>query len=448
MLMNAYFMCYNRTGMFRLMQRRKVRRKALLNQCKLTILLYLLKIYLKIVYCFIKLFTRQEDQVFFLSRQYNFLSYNYKSIIKKLGKEHKDIKVKVICQKINSDLNESFRDNEVTSNFFRTIKKLEKEIKYAIDYLGSLHTQMYYIAKSKVVVIDGYNIPVSVLKHKKDTTVIQIWHALAAIKKFGYQSIGYKDGVNPKVAKILKMHANYDYVISGSDAMKPFFAEAFNTSEDKVLSIGTPYLDYLLNDGKKQKEKIYEKYPILKEKINILYSPTFRKDGRDNIEEVIDSIDLDKYNLIVTYHDKDGNKINNNSRVLTCSDIPYRDLIKIADYVITDYSALSIEAAVVNAKVLLYVYDYEQYKKENGINIDLFKEFPKYTSTNIADLVKVIEDDTYDINILNNFRNKYVSNLSGNSTELVAKLIAGTMNNKDGFNAKELEKQRKEKVII
>ena len=397
------------------------------------------------MYCFIKLFTKQEDQVFFLSRQYNFLSYNYKAIIKRLGKEHKEIKVKVICQKINSDLNESFRDNEVTSNFFRIIKKLEKEIKYAIDYIGNLHTQMYYIAKSKVIVIDGYNIPVSVLKHKKDTTVIQIWHALAAIKKFGYQSIGYKDGVNPKVAKILKMHANYDFVISGSDAMKPYFAEAFNVDENKILSIGTPYLDYLLSDGKKQKDKIYEKYPILKEKINILYSPTFRRDGRDNIEEVINSIDLDKYNLIVTYHDKDGKKVNRNSRVLTCSDVPYRDLIKIADYVITDYSALSVEAAVVNAKVLLYVYDYEQYKEENGINIDLFKEFPKYTSTNIKELVKVIEEDNYDMDILNNFRNKYVSNLSGNSTELIAELIAETMYNKDDLDVRKLEKKRKKK---
>ena len=56
-----------------------------------------------------------------------------------------------------------------------------------------------------MIIVDGYNIPVSVLKHKKNTTVIQMWHALAAIKKFGYQSIGYKDGVNKTIAKILKM---------------------------------------------------------------------------------------------------------------------------------------------------------------------------------------------------------------------------------------------------
>lgn len=357
------------------------------------------------------------------------------------------MQIKVICQKVSSELNESLRDKELSSNFFGIIKKIKKEANYIWEYYISLHKQMYYVSKSKVVIVDGYNIPVSVLKHKKDTTIIQMWHALAAIKKFGYQSIGYKDGVNPKVAKILKMHANYDYIISGSEAMKPYFAEAFNTKEENILSIGTPYLDYLLKPGTRQKQKIYKKYPILKRKINILYSPTFRKDGRDNIDEVIKNINLDKYNLIITCHDRDGKKKVNNPKVLTNLDIPYRDLIKVADYVITDYSALSIEAAVVNAKVLLYVYDYNQYKEENGINIDLFKELPEYTSKNIKDLVKVIEDDSYDMEVLRRFRKKYVSNLKGNSTELLCKLIEESMYNKSEFNAKSLEKINKETIL-
>lgn len=44
------------------------------------------------------------------------------------------------------------------------------------------------------------------------------------------------------------------------------------------------------------------------------------------------------------------------------------------DYVITDYSALTMDACLLNKKLLLYVYDYEKYEKENGLNIDLFKE--------------------------------------------------------------------------
>ena len=66
---------------------------------------------------------------------------------------------------------------------------------------------------------------------------------------------------------------------------------------------------------------------------------------------------------------------------------------------------------------------YDKYKEENGINIDLFKELPGYTSKNIKDIVKIIEDDNYDMQILKNFREKYVSNLNGNSTKLLTELI-------------------------
>lgn len=409
----------------------------------MAIILYILRLYLNVVYFFIKLFTKQKNKVFFLSRQYDTLSLNYKMIIDMLKEKYPEIEVKVICKKISSDINEELRDENVSSNKFTLLKKILGEFKDVWEYYKSIHVQMVGIATSKVVVVDGYNIPVSLLKHKKNTRIIQLWHALAAIKKFGYQSIGYKDGVNPKIAKILKMHANYDYVISGSEDMIPFFSEAFNTPREKVLPIGTPYVDYLLKPL--NKEKIYEKYPMLKEKINILYSPTFRHDGRNNIAEVVENIDTNRYNLIVTYHDKDEkHKKDYEKKVLTCSDIPFTDLIKIADYVITDYSALSVEAAIVKAKVLFYVYDYDKYVEENGVNVNLFDEMPNCTSKNIKDLVTIIENDSYDIEELNKYREKYISNLKGDSTELLCELIKNCMSGNKMIKSIET---RKEKII-
>lgn len=404
----------------------------------LTVILYVFKIYLKIVYFFIKLFTKQEQQVFFLSRQYSKVSLNYRWIIHELKKNNKKIKIKVICQKVDSEINETLRDKQKYSNIFVIITKFMKQLSGAWDYYINLHKQMYYISKSTVVIVDGYNIPISVLKHKKNTTIIQLWHALAAIKKFGYQSVGYLDGINPKMAKIMNMHKNYDYVISGSDEMKKYFSEAFNVPIEKVTSIGTPYIDYLLKDNEKVKEKIYVQHPELKNKKNIVYSPTFRRDKRDNVEEVIKNIDLDKYNLIVTYHDKDAAKAKN-PKLIDCSDITYKNLIKIADYVITDYSALSVEAAIIDTKLLFYVYDVKQYERENGLNVNLFEEFPEYTSTNIKDLVKVIENDNYDMEQLYRFKRKYASNLNGTSTKLLCELILKNIDKKRKVNLEELE---------
>lgn len=108
----------------------------------MTVALYIFKIYLKVVYFFIKLFTKQKKQVFFLSRQYNYISFNYKEIIKSLERNNKDIKIKVICQKVNSDINESLRDKNQSSALIKVIMKMKKEAKSMIEYFASLHKQM------------------------------------------------------------------------------------------------------------------------------------------------------------------------------------------------------------------------------------------------------------------------------------------------------------------
>lgn len=377
-------------------------------------LLFIFKWHLRFIYFFIKLFTRQKKGVFFLSRQFDFVPLNYELLIKEL--EEKNIGVKVICKKVSSGVNAIIRNEKKKHNLF-------KELSSMIGYYFNLYKQMYYCATSKVIVVDGYNVTVSPLKHKKGTKVIQLWHALAAIKKFGYQTIGYPDGLNPDVAKMLCMHENYDYVISGSKAMNKYFAEAFNIDVKKVLEIGTPTIDYLLQEDNDTKNRLFKKYPKMKKKINVLYSPTFRSDGRDNTQEVIDKFDTKKVNLILTFHPKTDAVINKDVICVDRNEFSTFDVLKVVDYVITDYSALAMDACVVNKKLMFYVYDYEQYDEENGINIDLFKELPGCTSRNIEDLVKVIENAEYNDKAYQKFRKKYVSNLNGDSTKKLVELM-------------------------
>ena len=230
-----------------------------------------------------------------MSRQFDSVPYNYQKLIDEL--ESDGYQTRVICKKVASGLNSALRNEKkhgsVLSGFGGTL-----------GYYFNLYKQMHYAATSKVIIVDGYNAVASLLKHKRNTKVIQLWHALAAIKKFGYQTIGYADGLDPDTARILCMHKNYDYIISGSVAMNKYFAEAFNTDISKLRAFGTPMVDYMLKDNKKIINKIYKRYPSMKKKLNILYSPTFRSDGRDNSAEVINAFDTDKYNLIITFHPK------------------------------------------------------------------------------------------------------------------------------------------------
>ena len=104
--------------------------------------------------------------------------------------------------------------------------------------------QLYHLATSRVCIIDGYNIAVSVLNHKSELKIFQIWHSLGAIKKFGYQTLNTVK--SKKTAKIFKMHNNYDYITCSSNDMIKYFSKSFNYERNNFVPIGLPRIDYLL----------------------------------------------------------------------------------------------------------------------------------------------------------------------------------------------------------
>ena len=70
--------------------------------------------------------------------------------------------------------------NELNENVENVIltKRIEKGFLNSIVYIFHIFKQMYHVATAKVVVVDTYCIVVSVLKHKKETKIIQIWHRI------------------------------------------------------------------------------------------------------------------------------------------------------------------------------------------------------------------------------------------------------------------------------
>ncbi len=394
------------------------------------IILNLVKIHFIIIYFFIKLFTKQKKQVYLLSRQFSSPSINYKIIMEELDKLH--IPYKVRCKKVATSINDSVRTQGNYSNTSGFIKRVITNLKGTLGYYIDLLKQMVEVAQSKVIIVDGYNLPVSLLKHKKGTKVIQLWHALGAIKKFGYQAVGKVDGINPTVARILKMHAGYDYVISGSTGMNKYFAEAFNVPEEKVMAIGTPTVDFLKQPNPKVKKELFKKYPQLKNKINVLYSPTFRNDKQYNYEDIINNTDFDKVNLIITYHSKVESTVNDDRVIcINSKEFDTFDILKIVDYVITDYSALMVDAAVIDKKILLYVYDYDQYNEKNGVNINLLKEFPKITFKEGKKVMNIVNKDKYDIKSFNKFKELYTPKTEKTSTESIMDLIKRCLDEKN-----------------
>ena len=102
-------------------------------------------------------------------------------------------------------------------------------------------------------------------------------------------------------------------------------------------------------------------------------------------------------------------------------------MICAADYIITDYSGIAIEAAILDVKTLYYLFDYEEYKKNNGINIDIFKEMKGCAFKDAKSLCASLNKGKYDMNILYKYKNKYIDVQDGTSTEKIVDLVISNM---------------------
>lgn len=210
------------------------------------------------------------------------------------------------------------------------------------------------------------------LHHKKSLTVIQMWHALGKIKQSGYQTLDKESGRSAKTARLLKMHENYDIIVAGGQAWNPFYCKSFNTSEDKLVNIGLPRIDYLIETEKDNRERVLSAYPEFGKKKILLYAPTFRRNIELNWQGFVDSINYDKYIVIIKGHpnqqitcEKPG--------VYLCPEYRSVELLSVCDYLITDYSAIAIEGAILNKKTYYYVYDYEEYTSKTASTLTCLK---------------------------------------------------------------------------
>jgi len=181
------------------------------------------KLFMNIIYSFFKLL-KTKNKVTLISRQSNKVSIDFKLLIQEIEKDNNNIKLVVLT------------------------KRIEDGYWGKIKYFFHMFIQMYHIATSKVIVLDSYCIMVSILKHRKNTKIIQIWHALGSLKKFGYASLNKKDGRDSKIAKEMNMHKNYTYILTSSEISKPFFREAFDATDEQMKIMSLPRVDFLQSE--------------------------------------------------------------------------------------------------------------------------------------------------------------------------------------------------------
>ena len=269
-----------------------------------TLVLHIGSKLLAAVYALLKLLPTVNGKIVFLSRQHSTPSLDFRMLQDELRRCDPSVRIVTLCNRLEPGV--------------------ASKLSFARDTLRS----MFHLATSCACVLDTYWPAVSMLDHKPSLTVIQIWHSLGKIKKSGLAAVGKPGGRAAEIAAVMRMHANYDYVVAGAEAWDRYYCESFGCSEDQLVHTSLPRLDVLSSKDPQMAQEVYERYPELIEGKLVLYAPTFRRTSRPEHSALIKALLSEGYKLVIKSH---PNQALDSGEALTCPGVSAMQLLLVAD---------------------------------------------------------------------------------------------------------------------
>lgn len=248
---------------------------------------------------------------------------------------------------------------------------------------------MKLYARAECVIVCDNFLPAASCRKRKETRVVQLWHACGALKKFGYDTT---DDIPKQYHG--NVFRNIDLVTVSSPKCVSPFASAMRLNPECVKPLGVSRTDVFFQEGWKEncRREFYRFYPEANGKKIVLWAPTFR--GNPGSPRTIE-LDLNKL------QEQLGEEWLVLSRVhphmhehylqSDCK-IPTERLFPVVDVMIADYSSLIFEYLLFDKPLVLYVPDLTEYQERRGFYLE-FSEIPGVQVKNESMLPSVIEQE-------------------------------------------------------
>lgn len=362
--------------------------------------------FFRFMYSFFKLFPVNENKVIFASDSRVEMDGNFKYVYNEMLKQELNYKYKFMLKGSISE-KKSYADI----------------VKLAFD-LGT----------SKYIMLDDFYPMVYPLKIREKAELIQLWHAVGAFKTFGFSRIGLPGGPSSKS----KNHRNYTKAIVSSTNIAKHYAEGFGIDSENVVSTGIPRTDIFFDQEYQNevKEDFYKEYPYLRNKKIILFAPTFRGNGQQSAHYPLEVLNLEKmyndlseeYVFLFKLHPFVKNDI---TIPYQYSDFYYdfssyrevNNLLFVSDILITDYSSVCFEYALLKKPMLFFAYDVEKYVQQRDFYFNYQSFIPGTLVRNTNEIVSSIQKHNFNEDKLDPFVNYFFDDLDGNSSRRVVEQL-------------------------
>lgn len=269
---------------------------------------------------------------------------------------------------------------------------------------------------------------------RRGQKLIQLWHACGAFKKFAWSRVGGNENIN-----IHPGYRKYTNAIVSAEAIRENYAEAFDISLDRVGATGIPRTDIFFDQDYAcaARERLLQKYPVLQGKKVVLIAPTYRGTTLDKATYAFDQIDPwaihealgDDTVLVFKWHPAmirsmrerkpyDWEAMSSFALDAT-QERDINDFLLLADVLVTDYSSIIFEWALLDKPIIYHWFDVNEYIIGRGMYYDMDAYVYGQVSYCAEELTQALVNPQVDEEARQRFVDRFMSACDGSSAQHV-----------------------------
>ncbi len=247
------------------------------------------------------------------------------------------------------------------------------------------------------------------LEKRNGQVFLQTWHGGVALKKVEKDA---QDKLTERYVLAAKQDGEEaDGIIVDGTLNEGIFESSFWLNPNcELLKIGQPRVDVLIRerDNREIKNTVRRALGISEDSFFVLYAPTFRKTDYFNAyisdyTRLMEALNerFGRTEIALRLHPTAAQQMKKSrsyygASLVNATNYPdVQELVIAADCVITDYSSLAYDFAIIRKPVFLIMKDAEEYKKERGV-YDVFYDQPFRMNYNEVALAEEIRSFSYD----------------------------------------------------
>ena len=300
-----------------------------------------------------------------------------------------------------------------------------------VDYVMAGSRDYFDLIARASWFVNNVNFPNNLVKREGQVHVMT--HHGTPLKHMGLDLRTAPDGGQRSgLPRLLRRCSRWDFSVSQNAFTTPIWERVYPTRYES-LETGYPRNDVLANAGEGDYSRVREQLGIEPGRRTVLYTPTHREYQKDfvpalDLAELADGLGEDWLVLARAHYfyesDEQMRELHRAGRLMDVSEHPsIEELCIAADALVTDYSSIMFDYAVLDRPIVIHAPDWDEYRTKRGVYFDLMEERPGPVTSSEGELVEALRSGDEGARERARFRARFCYLEDGHAAERVVRRV-------------------------